>query len=420
MALHEYSRDFIGRCITSQDAFAVLRSLCEDIGQRLSASDEEKRAVEMAVASYSRCGYETGIEEFSYTGWRPGTSTVVIRENGKSRQIPSHPLGWGPGASISAPFVDVGRGMKHDMETGGVRGRIVLVCSENPPEQRDIHRSHKYSYAEEAGAAGFLFYDKRLGGLVGMGSVSLEPRVGKIPAVGISYEDAMYIKSRQGNATIEIACTSRSENVVSRNGIGLKRGRTPEEIIVCGHADSWFSPGAVDNGTGTAMVVELARLLQPYHLDRSVRFVNFGSEEVGLLGSKAYLRAHEDLSPIVCVLNLDCSAIREGVAWVCTNENPRLNRFMTDITQQLHLGLECSDRLARYSDHFTFWENGVPGAAFLAHNDRYAFGHSDYDSLDKVSPECFTIPLLMTGVVVIECAMNDVTFRPARDEKGQP
>jgi Iap family predicted aminopeptidase len=365
MKLHDYTRDYVGACVTEQDAWSVLRRLCEEIGTRLSGSEEEVRAAEMVKGELARSGLETSIEEFSFTGWKPGTSTVRIREGRQAREIPSHPLGWSPGASVQAPLVDAGRGMREDFQRLRPGRKIVMVCSENSPDQKDIHRSHKYSWAEEAGASGFLFYDKRPGGLVAMGSARLDPRAGTIPAAGISFEDAMVLRRKGEGAVVEISCTSRHEPVVSRNTVGFRKGELEEEVLVCGHMDSWFSQGAVDNGSGISMLMELARLTGRYALKRSVRFVGFGSEELGLLGSRAYLRAHPDLSRVVCVLNLDCSALNDGVLTVTTNETPSLHAFMTELGRALHLDLEVPDGMSRYSDHFPFREQGVPGAAFL-------------------------------------------------------
>ncbi len=417
MDLHEYSRDFIGRCVTDQDAYGVLRALCEQVGSRLSASDEERRATEMVVARLSRHGCETEISEFSYPGWITGKSTVIVREPGSERELASHPLGWCPGRSVTARVVDAGHGMKEDFENDEIRGKIVLVSDGTRPGEKELHRSVKYELAVKAGAAGFVFYGRRPGGLVAMGAANLEPKTGAIPGVGISYEDAMYLKRRGEAATLEIGSTSRSETVTSRNGIGLKKGSSSEEIIVCGHIDSWYSEGAVDNGSGIAMLVELARLMQAYRFGRSVRFVTFGSEELGLHGSKAYTRAHQDLSNVVCVLNLDCSAVREGTLTVTTNENRQFRDFMEEIKKQVHTDFYLYDEITRYSDHYSFREKGVPCAAFLSRSQSYAFAHTDYDSLDKVSPDAFTLPLVVAGVTLIECAMRDVSFRPQGEQR---
>jgi len=83
---------------------------------------------------------------------------------------------------------------------------------------------------------------------------------------------------------------------------------------------------------------------------------------------------------------------------------------MRDLAKALHLEVEVPEGMSRYSDHFPFREKGVPGAAFLGRSTTSGFGHTDYDSLDKVEPESFTIPLIVAGAALIECALGDVRF----------
>ena len=82
-----------------------------------------------------------------------------------------------------------------------------------------------------------------------------------------------------------------------------------QEIIITAHYDSYRnSPGANDNATGTAALIELARLFfsQKDKLSCNIRFVSFGCEEVGLLGSRKYLKKHsDDLNNCVLLFNVD-------------------------------------------------------------------------------------------------------------------
>jgi hypothetical protein len=80
------------------------------------------------------------------------------------------------------------------------------------------------------------------------------------------------------------------------------------EIILSAHYDSTRGPGAKDNASGVAAMLELARYFQAseLHQNVSLRFVAFGAEEAGLLGSKAYLERHiTDLQKCKLLLNID-------------------------------------------------------------------------------------------------------------------
>ena len=72
------------------------------------------------------------------------------------------------------------------------------------------------------------------------------------------------------------------------NVIAEKKGLSNKYIIVCGHYDTRTGVGANDNGSGVAVIMEMARLLKDVETEYSIRFINFSGEELGLLGSTHY------------------------------------------------------------------------------------------------------------------------------------
>lgn len=98
--------------------------------------------------------------------------------------------------------------------------------------------------------------------------------------------------------------TEKSSNIVG--ALPAKPGA--REIIVSAHYDSVRGPGANDNGSGVAAMLELARYFHASQLpqDVSLLFVAFGAEEAGLLGSKAYLKKHTvELKNCKLLFNID-------------------------------------------------------------------------------------------------------------------
>src|SRR5205085_11399544 len=86
------------------------------------------------------------------------------------------------------------------------------------------------------------------------------------------------------------------------NPVGEIRGaEKPDELVVVGaHLDSWdLGQGTTDNGTGSCVVLETARILAKSGAKpkRTIRFVLFTGEEEGLYGSKAYVAEHKDEMP---------------------------------------------------------------------------------------------------------------------------
>ncbi len=111
------------------------------------------------------------------------------------------------------------------------------------------------------------------------------------------------------------------------NVTAVVAGETSEAVVVFAHLDSAWSPGADDNASGVAVVLELARVLSPSPRPFTYAFVAVGGEEEGLWGSRAWVRQHIQRSggraalsvdgktygPVRLAVGLDCVAYAEGV-----------------------------------------------------------------------------------------------------------
>src|SRR5262249_37518755 len=170
-----------------------------------------------------------------------------------------------------------------------------------------------------------------------------------------------------------------------------------EVVIVGGHLDSWDgATGTTDNGTGVATTLEAARLLSKagVHPKRTIRFMLFGGEEQGLLGSRAYVKAHKDeMAKISAVLVHDggtnyCAGITanppmvkplEGVFAPIVNLDPELPFKVREVK-----GLSGGG-----SDHASFLQANVPGF-FWSQRGRANYNHThptQFDTFDAAIPE---------------------------------
>lgn len=170
------------------------------------------------------------------------------------------------------------------------------------------------------------------------------------------------------------------EQGTADNVIAVKWGTTkPEEYVICGaHYDSWNSdgydpdtirsPGADDNASGVAGILETARILSRYTFDRTVIFANWCAEEIGLVGSAAY--AHdcaEQLLDIVAYFNLDMTGyLEEGsdihVNLMYTGQDAPLAQYVKDFSHIYFPEMRIwQDWLAwGDSDYSSFNRNGYP------------------------------------------------------------
>ena len=130
---------------------------------------------------------------------------------------------------------------------------------------------------------------------------------GYIPTVMIRMKDAERILA-SGYKTANLTLITEDLKRNSRNVVAEIKGEIEDEIITfTAHYDSVaYSKGAYDNGTGVITLLQLYEYYMRNKPKRTLRFIWCGSEEMGLLGSKAYVSNHEnELEKIVLNINID-------------------------------------------------------------------------------------------------------------------
>jgi hypothetical protein len=136
---------------------------------------------------------------------------------------------------------------------------------------------------------------------------------------------------------------------------------------------TWPAPGADDNATGVAALMEAARVLSPLNLPFDLMFVLFSAEELGLLGSKAFVERLPDIDPgrIIGVLNCDMIGCPlDGYPAGTVVSNPSSD-WLAGLVAQAALESDPSFPLAvvspgpSNSDHASFWEASIPAVMFI-------------------------------------------------------
>jgi hypothetical protein len=183
----------------------------------------------------------------------------------------------------------------------------------------------------------------------------------------------------------------------------IKGSEKPDEVVVvCGHLDSWNGPGSqgcTDNGTGSMVALESARILMAAHArpKRTIRFILWTGEEQGLLGSKAYIKSlsPEELAKISVCLNDDGGTNYEGgikctadmADYLAAATAPTNNQFTDAMDgKPLNCNIQVVEKFIRggSSDHASFTEAGVPGFFYdeVGRAD-YGYGwHTQHDRYD--------------------------------------
>ncbi len=167
----------------------------------------------------------------------------------------------------------------------------------------------------------------------------------------------------------------------------------PDEVVIIGaHLDSWdLGTGATDNGTGSMAVLAAARALQKIGVKpkRTIRFVLFTGEEQGLVGSRAYVKAHQsELGKISGVLVHDSGTGKVLTVGLMGNYAARetVDHALYPLGRAKEVGLaEPTLRREGGSDHVPFDEAGVPGFWCVQDPADYDKAHhSQADTIERV------------------------------------
>ncbi len=164
------------------------------------------------------------------------------------------------------------------------------------------------------------------------------------------------------------------------------------------------APGACDDGSGTAAVMELARVMSQYEFDKTLVFVAFAGEEQGLIGSSLLaVKSHKENQAIEAVLNNDIIGTdvsgngRTGNTSVSvysdeTADSPsqQLARYAREIAERYLPSLKVNtvflgDRLGRGGDHTPFQWEGYAAVRLSTPNEIYANQHRATDTLENMS-----------------------------------
>jgi carboxypeptidase Q len=169
-------------------------------------------------------------------------------------------------------------------------------------------------------------------------------------------------------------------------------------VVIGGHFDSWNSPGsegAADNGTGSMIALEAARIIKTTGVAhrRTLRVILYSGEEEGLLGSRGYVQAHQaELDKIVGVLNDDEGTNAEtgftmlrGAEAMLAPLPPLVNAAFP----KMPIAIRYGDRLPTGgSDHGSFVAGGIPAISWGKANGPIPYSyiwHTQNDTLENVS-----------------------------------
>jgi Zn-dependent M28 family amino/carboxypeptidase len=270
-------------------------------GNRALGSPGYDASVEYVAASLRDAGYDVQTPEFTARRFEVQDARLTVEGD----PMPVSALGFSPAtpaAGVTGPLTLMnGEGCAPTDAAGVTPGSVALV------RRGTCTFAQKSAHAAAAGAAGLIVINTEdvplEDGTLG------EDATGVVPTGGVRRSDGDALAGRAG-ATVTLTLLTTTEETVSRNVIAQTRTGNPDEVVVAGaHLDSVAEgPGINDNGSGTATLLETAvRLGGSPPVANAVRFGFWGAEEVGLIGSTAYVTGlpEAERARIALYLNLD-------------------------------------------------------------------------------------------------------------------
>jgi aminopeptidase YwaD len=427
----EVDRQIVGDVYTSTEAMDNLVVLCDEFGSRFGGTEGERQAAEFFQAKMEEYGLSNiHLEPVDYTGWIRGETRLEI-VSPIHKTIPCISLPHNPPAELEGVILDMGDGAPEDFDrrADGIAGKVVMTTSVVNPKgsRRWVHRGEKYGRSLMAGAIAFLFVNHYPGYGPATGSIGHDG-AGLIPGISISHENGELLQrllKRHGQVRIRLVSTDRCEAMISWNVVGELPGQVPDEVVMMGcHYDGHdISQGAGDPASGTVAVLEAARVLGRYAppMRCTVRFVLWGIEEIGLLGSRDYVRVHADeLSKIRFYLNMDSAGTRTNQRDIVLNEWPDLEALFEGWRDEMALDFSLGQSVSAYSDHFPFFMAGVPTGGMqsaVQSLEGRGYGHTQFDTVDKVDLRSLREASTLAARLVLRAASEE-TWPVARREQA--
>ena len=360
---------------SADNALAHLQVLSQVIGSRPAGSAPHEEAVNYVADTWRSIGYQPAITSFQFDAFDEREVSLTVADSGD--QIGGGILRGGINGDVQATLVDAGLGRPEDLDASALQGQIALV------QRGEIRFSEKLDNVAAAGAIGAVIDNHQPGRFVG--SLTGPP---PIPAIGISQEDGRALRSQMAEGALKahlVVDGARVQQTAS-NVSATKAGTGNGVVIIGGHIDSVAAgPGANDNGSGVSVVTELGRAIQGQTYPFEIRLVAFGSEEIGLIGSREYVKAmpEADRQRVVAMINLDMIGVGSQLRFGGTPD--LVGHAITAAASVGESSSRMSGGASNASDHASFIEAGMPGVFMYRSEDPNY--HTANDRYELVSPQ---------------------------------
>ena len=330
--------------------------------ERIGGTEQELKAANMIISECHKLGVEAHLEEFLVDGYT--VKAVCLEVDGVSYEV-------------------TGVGMSGSTPADGVTGKLLVLENDAQLEQYESLEDYVVFVPSRIGVKTYklLCEKKALAYICASGSVyddksntDLEKMTvrerhytnGKTPGVCMRMADAQKMLLNNPESVHVVLLQDEYKNT-SHNVVASINGDGSSKEVVCftAHYDSVpFSTGAYDNGTGSTTILESLAYFKEHQPKRNLKFIWCGSEEMGLLGAKAYCEAHkEELVNYKLCINVDMTGVVLGRDIACCTSKESLVSYINYMGKEVGFNIQAKQGVYS-SDSTPFADSGVPAMSF--------------------------------------------------------
>lgn len=368
-------------------AFEVLKKISFE---RIAGTEKELECANILKEEIEKAGLKAEIEEFEIE--QPEVFEAKLKII-KPQELEINCVGIGKSGTtsdegISAPLCYIENGM--DANLIDIKGKIVLLTGGEIDTLEKVKKAGAVGYIQVHGS---LFDDEEMKKEIRPRFVRNKKDDSNFPGVLIHISDAQTLLRANPEEVNIVLKQDMDKKGISHNVITTIEGTDKKDEIITftAHYDSViYSTGAWDNGTGSITIMELMHYFVENKPKRTLKFIWCGSEEIGLVGSKAYCEKHdEELKNVLFNINVDMTGVLLGYEIAVCSCDDSVSKYI-DMLGKIE-GFPIKSKVDMYSsDSSSFAMSGVPAVTFARVAPRGgAEIHSRRDILDHLDPTKF-------------------------------
>jgi len=373
--------------------------------ERIAGSAEERKAADIICNYISDLDLEPKKESFDLIAFDTGSATIKIDD----KEFNAHPYGLNNSNSITGELLFLDNIEIVKLNRGAFRNKILMSYGFS----RGIANILK-----ENGVIGYIGIGKPFKKVNSSSHRQESYEKGYVDSVNVDYQTAKKLMKFSGKI-IELNIKQTVNKRTAYNiVVDIKgKGRDENLTLAVGHYDTVaLSPGASDNTGGTICLLKVAEHFSKKQPERDLRIVFFSGEELGLLGSQAYVKAHsnEIKERLGLVVNIDVAGDHIGIDSFNVIGNNKLLGYVDGITKET--GYAFKSQLDIYSsDCMPFTKYEIPSVNVARFGGEASSNiHTADDSYKSVSKSGFE-PTINASINLLDRILNAKVYPVDRE-----